>query len=89
VDPKNAPTLDSRGFIYLKMGKFDSAIADYDTALAIDNKLPTSLYGRGQAKRMKGDPTGSVDMKAGQTMDPAVAAEFKRWGLDSASSAAR
>src|ERR1700687_939911 len=34
--PNDANTLDSRGFVYLKLGQFDNAIADYDTALRIN-----------------------------------------------------
>ena len=43
-----APTLDSRGFTYLKMGEWDSAIDDYSSALQLDPRLASSLYGRTQ-----------------------------------------
>lgn len=37
--PNNKDALDSRGFAYLKMGKFDAAIADYTAALRLEPRL--------------------------------------------------
>ena len=48
LQPGVAPTLDSRGFTYLKMGEWDSAIDDYSSALQLDPRLASSLYGRTQ-----------------------------------------
>ena len=50
--------LNSRGFTYLRLDQFDSAIADYNAALKIDPKLASALYGRGLAKQKKGDSAG-------------------------------
>ena len=43
------------GSTYLKKGQWDSAIADYSSALRLNPKLATALYGLGLAKLKKGD----------------------------------
>jgi tetratricopeptide (TPR) repeat protein len=45
--------LDSRGLTYLKMGQFDSAIEDYSSALRIEPKMASALYGHGLARLKK------------------------------------
>ena len=45
AEPNVAAGFDSRGFIYLKSAQWDLAISDYNSALRLDPKLPTSLYG--------------------------------------------
>ena len=51
-------TLDSRGLVPLKLGHYDAAISDYDAVLKSVPDFPDSLYGRGIAKRKKGDAAG-------------------------------
>ena len=51
-----ADVLDTRGFVYLKLGQTDNAIKDFDAALKGDPKLAGSLYGRGLAKTPQGRP---------------------------------
>jgi tetratricopeptide (TPR) repeat protein len=52
--------LDTRGFVYLKLGQTENAIKDYDAALKLNPKLAGSLYGRGLAKTRKGDRNGGT-----------------------------
>jgi tetratricopeptide (TPR) repeat protein len=67
--PNFAPTLNSLGFVYLKQGKLDDAIATYNTALQINPKSAYSLYGRGMAKLKKGDAAaGNADIAASKTI---------------------
>ena len=49
LDSKNVAYLDSRAWVYLRMGKLQKSLSDFDRALAIDPKHAWSLYGRGQA----------------------------------------
>ena len=64
------------------MGRFDEAIADYDAALQIDAGKVASLYGRGMAKRRKGDYSGgNIDIAAAKAAKSSVVAEFARYGL--------
>ena len=58
MQPKDAATFDSRGLVYLKMGQFDLAISDYSSALRIEPKMASALYGRGLARIKKGDTAG-------------------------------
>jgi hypothetical protein len=57
---------DSRGLANLNSGFFDRAIADYTQALYYRPDLPTSLYGRGVAKKARGYMAGGdADMAGG------------------------
>ena len=77
-----ADVLDTRGFIYLKLGQSDNAIKDFDAALKGDPKLAGSLYGRGIAKIRKGDRSGgSTDMAAAKAIKSDISEEFSRYGL--------
>lgn len=68
---------DSRAFVYLKMKNYAAAIADYDSALQLDPKLDSSLYGRGLAKRMKGDRAGGdADIHSAEAITPDIAVQF-------------
>jgi len=73
--------LDSRGLAYLKMRKLDLAIADYNAALKLSPQLASALYGRGEAKRIKGDAAGAdADVMAAKRIDPGVSGDFARFG---------
>jgi tetratricopeptide (TPR) repeat protein len=64
------------------MGKYDEAIADYDASLKIQPNKVASLYGRGMAKRRKGDyAAGNADISAARALKGDVSAEFARYGL--------
>ena len=55
------------------MGKYDEAIADYNAALADRPEEGRSLYGRGMAKRRKGDyAEGNVDIAAARAIRPNI-----------------
>jgi tetratricopeptide (TPR) repeat protein len=80
--PNAVATIDSRGFVYLKMKNDAAAIADYNTALKIRSDIASSLYGRGLTKAASGDSTGSdADIAAAKTHDPTIAEEFAGWGV--------
>ena len=77
-----AAILDSRGLVYLRLGRFDKAIGDYDGALAISPKIAWSLYGRGIAKLRLGQTAeGKVDITAATTLDPRLPAIAKGYGV--------
>jgi tetratricopeptide (TPR) repeat protein len=70
------------GLIYLKLGEWDLAIADYDSALRLDPQLATSLYGRGLARLKKGDTSeGSADVAAAEKLEANIVADFLRYGV--------
>jgi tetratricopeptide (TPR) repeat protein len=68
--------------IYLKMGQFDSAINDYSSALRIEPKLASALYGRGLARIKKGDAAGgNADLSAAQGIEKKIAEDFSHYGV--------
>jgi hypothetical protein len=80
--PGDPETLDSRGFVYLRLGRLDAALADYDTALAGNAKLPSSLFGRGLVRLRKGEATaGNADIQAAKLQQSNIAEEFARYGF--------
>jgi len=75
-------TFDSRGFVYLKMQNADASITDYNAVLAVDPKVPYSLYGRGLAEHMKGNESASqADITAAVKLQPDIADQFAKWGV--------
>jgi tetratricopeptide (TPR) repeat protein len=76
-----AAAYDSRGLTQLKLGEWDLAIDDYSSALRLDPKLASSLYGRGVAKRKKGDPTGDADVAAARKIKANIGDEYVRYGV--------
>src|SRR5262249_46900702 len=71
--PNNAATLDTRGFVFLKMTHFDAAVSDYDAALRINPKLAFALYGRGLARLKNDDPAGEADIAAAKALQADIA----------------
>jgi tetratricopeptide (TPR) repeat protein len=79
---KDAGALNSRAFTYLRLGKFDEAIADYNSALKSNPKLASALYGRGLAKQKKGDSAGGqIDMASANLVQSDIADEFAGYGI--------
>ncbi|MFZ0549637.1 MAG: aspartyl protease family protein [Steroidobacteraceae bacterium] len=78
----NADILDSRGLVYLRLGKRDEAVADYDAALKQNPKLVTSLFGRALAELGQGEASqGQADIAAAEKIDPKIADFFSSIGL--------
>ena len=74
--------VEYRGLIYLKMGQFDSAISDYSSALRIEPKMASALYGRGLARIKKGDTAGgTADVEAAKKLETKVADDFSSYGV--------
>jgi tetratricopeptide (TPR) repeat protein len=73
---------DSRGLVWLRMGRFAEAIADYDAVLARQPDFPWSLFGRGLAKLRTGRAAeGRADIAAALRIDPDIANKARRIGL--------
>ena len=79
---RGAPTLDSRAFVLLRMGRLDESIRDFDAALALQPGLANSLYGRGIARLRKGDKAaGQADLKAAAEIHPKIAETYADMGV--------
>jgi tetratricopeptide (TPR) repeat protein len=82
IRPRYADAYDSRGFVNLKTGQTNSAIADYDAALRINPKQASSLYGRGIAKLKTGNsPDAARDIAAAKALQADIAEEFATYGI--------
>ena len=82
LNPGEPNTLDGRGFINLRLGRFAEAIADYDAALRQAPYLPGSLFLRGVAKLRLGDSPGArADFVAAERLEPDVAGRFASYGV--------
>src|SRR5262249_6208993 len=80
--PNDPYAFDSRRFVYLKMGNFEKAIADYDQSIFLGRERAGSLYGRGIAKLKKGDADGgNKDIMAATKKRPDVAEEYRGYGV--------
>jgi len=80
--PENPAFLDSRGLVYLRLGRLKDAIGDYDAALDTNPNMATSLYGRGMAKLRLGEQAqGQADLAAAQRLDSGIARFFAGLGL--------
>ncbi len=78
----DASFLDSRGLVYLRLGKYAKAIGDYDAALALDPKIAWSLYGRGLARQHLGQTAaGEADIAAARALEPKIADEAASHGI--------
>ncbi len=74
---------NTRGFVYLKLGKPDQALVEYDAALKIDANRALSLFGRGLARGKLGKTAeGETDKAAARALDPTVDAQFSAYGLN-------
>ena len=66
----------------MKMGQFDTAIDDYNSALRFEPKLASALYGRGLARLKKGDKVGSdADISAAKSIQAKIGDDFTRYGV--------
>jgi tetratricopeptide (TPR) repeat protein len=80
--PDSADTIDSRGFTYLKMRRFDDAIVDYDAALRVQPNKFESLYGRGLARLKKGNIAGgNADIASAKAIRSDVDQIFATFGV--------
>lgn len=80
--PALAPALDSRGFVLMRLGRYDEAIASYDSAIKLAPLEADSLYGRGVCELRTGRKSrGRADIRAATAISYAVADEFAHYGV--------
>ena len=82
LTPNEAARFNVRGTLFLKLSRYDDAIADYDSALKLAEKSAFALYGRGIAKRRKGDTEGAeADMTAAKALEFDIAESYEKYGI--------
>jgi tetratricopeptide (TPR) repeat protein len=80
VRPNDAETLGGRGFVYVRLGFYRTAILDYDAALSIKPDAAEFLFARGSAKLKAGDADGAkADLAAARALDPKIEERFERY----------
>jgi tetratricopeptide (TPR) repeat protein len=79
---RTAPTLDSRGFVELRLGKFDAALRDFNEALQMKPQLANSLYGRAIVKASKGQKAEAErDKLLALRVSPLIVQAYESYGL--------
>jgi len=81
LNPDNANSFDSRGFVRLRLGRFAGALADFDQALKLKPNLATSLFGRGVAKLHLGNRSGLRDIGMAKLAEPGIEVRFFGYGI--------
>jgi len=80
--PFYAEAADSRGLVFLRMGRYDKSIADYDASIKINPENAWSLYGRGTDEAHLGKTAeGRADRDEALKIWPNIADQFKRYGI--------
>jgi tetratricopeptide (TPR) repeat protein len=84
--PNDPVSLDSRGFVHIRMKDYAAAAADYGAALEANPKLndvrASSLYGRGIARIALGDRAAAqADLVAALTIAPGIGRTYAGLGL--------
>jgi tetratricopeptide (TPR) repeat protein/transglutaminase-like putative cysteine protease len=78
----SAPVLDSRAMGYYRLGRFQDALRDLDTALSTSPELTPSLFMRGVVRRQLGDRAGEEDIREALARQPSLAREYARFGIE-------
>ena len=82
VAPDDPETLDSRGLVYLKRGRFQEAWNDYDRAVRINPNGISWLYGRGiAALRLGRTADGQSDIELAKLGYPPIRAMYESYGI--------
>ncbi len=80
--PESSYFLDSRGLVYLRLGRIDEAYADFDKSLHFDPKQAWSLYGRGLIRLRRGEKrSGEADIAAAKALKPTIEEDAKRLAI--------
>jgi len=81
-DSKNPAYLDSRGWVYLRLGKYKKALSDFDRSIEYRPESAWSLYGRGLTKTRLGDAAqGEADLTAARKVQPDIDLKVAHAGL--------
>jgi len=82
LDAEQGKYFDSRAWLRLRQGQWRPALADFDRALKLDDKLAWPQYGRGIALGKLGDAAGAQRaLEAARERRPEIDQEAGRYGL--------
>lgn len=78
----SAATLNNRGLVYLRDGRLDDALADFQAALALRPQFPSARYALALVELKKGlTAQGQADLSAAQAGHPALARRLASMGF--------
>ncbi len=79
--PKRAEYLDSRGWVYYRLGRFDEASQDFTAALALRNTLASSRFGLAMVEQAKGQANeAQADFATARSLAPGIDKDLARFG---------
>ncbi len=81
IEPGTPSPLNSRGLVYLRMKRFDSAVADYTASLRARPQQASAWFGRGLARLSAGEVTGATDIVEARRRDAAIDGMFIAMGI--------
>jgi tetratricopeptide (TPR) repeat protein len=81
LHPGTANTMNTRGFVLYKQGRFEDAIASYDASIALDPNVASSYYMRGFA-RSKLHQDASGDLVKALQLEPGIRERYADYGID-------
>jgi tetratricopeptide (TPR) repeat protein len=82
MDQESAITISNRGMVYLRQGRLDDAMADFQSALKLRSQFPLARYALGLVELRKGlTVQGQADLTAAQTQFPGVAKRLASMGF--------
>ena len=82
LDPEVAAHVDSRAWVWLRMGQWQKSLAEFNRSLALEADEYSSLYGRGIVRLHLGDRTAAdADLAAARKIDATIDADMQREGL--------
>jgi len=80
--PKSVALLIKRGDLYFELHEFDKAIADYSSAIQLDDHADKAYYGRGLALGRNGDiPQGIKDLSVYLGRHPTDSYAYTKRGI--------
>ena len=72
-DGWNRQSISIRGDAFLKLGRLDEAIADFEAAERLDSAVAEAYYGRAKQRQKKGDSSGAqADLELARELDPSI-----------------
>lgn len=75
------PVLDSRAMAYYRLGRFQDALKDLETALAVNPEQTPTLFMRGVVRRALGDMGGERDIATALARQPSLERAYGRYGI--------
>lgn len=81
LKPRDAAFLKNRGFVHVRLGNYDRAIADLDAAIENRQRFAAGFYLRGIAKLRKGDGSGKDDIARAAEISPGIVEEYESYGV--------